>query len=334
MESEPVFIDFETEPIEKSWPPPRPVGVALLEPGRAAEYLAFAHPSGNNTTREVAARRLADIVRNHRIAAHNVGFELSILREHFGLSATSFDCTLVLGFLNDPDAPSLGLKELGAALLRIQNTEEQELAQWIADNVSKVGKPETLYWKCPGDRVSEYAIGDVVRCKLLYALLRPRIAAAGMNGAYRRELELIPVLMELAKRGIRIDRPRLERELPEWRTQLEQLEARIRTQYFGDADINLGSNLQLVKALEAGGYVAKWERTKKGGRSTSADALEISVDNVELREALAMRNHLRSYISTFEGWLELVRDDRVHPEWLGTRGADKGGARTGRIISR
>ena len=274
---------------------------------------------------------------------HNAGFDLAVADRHFGLLPKRFDDTLLMAFLDAPDAPALGLKDLAADRLGVSADEEARLHQWINDNLPKAPglKPAERMVEVPGAVVADYAIGDVVRTRALYDLLRPRINAAGMDGAYRRELDLVPVLIDMTRRGVAIDRDRLARDVAAWGVQLEQLEQSIRTRLGAERGLNLNSGQQLANALEKAAAVdpSAWIPTATGGRSTKVDNLRLIVKDAELLDLLDLRASLGSYISTYgRAWLKMsAADGRLHVDWNATRRPDRkggAGARTGRITAK
>ena len=168
-----------------------------------------------------------------------------------------------------------GLKTWRPTRLGVPADEEARLHQWIAGQLSKVPglKPAARMAEVPGVVVADYAIGDVVRTRALYDLLRPRISAAGMDGAYARELALVPVLLAMTRRGVAIDRDRLARDVAAWEVQIAQLEQSIRTRLGAERGLNLNSGQQLANALEKAGVVdpSAWIPTATGGRSTKIE---------------------------------------------------------------
>jgi len=260
--------------------------------------LAFAHATGNNATLEDARQRLKGVFERYTIVMHNSAFDLAVADHHFGLLPPRFDDTLLMAVLDAPDAPALGLKELAADRLRVPADEEARLHQWIGDHLSKAPglKPAARMAEVPGVVVADYAIGDVVRTRALYDLLRPRITAAGMDGAYRRELALVPVLLAMTRRGVAIARDRLARDVAAWEVQIVQLEQSIRTRLGAERGLNLNSGQQLANALEKAGVIdpSAWIPTVTGGRSTKIDNLRLIIKDAELLDLLDLRASLGS----------------------------------------
>src|SRR6185295_8942121 len=137
MKDDPVSVDFETEAIEpRPHYPPKPVGVAIKYPGKKAKYLAWGHPTGNNTTKEAATRELADIFSKQRVVFHNAKFDIDVAATHLGIPFPArLEDTMLLGFLDDPHSRQLGLKPMSIKYLGREPTERDELKEWILANV-------------------------------------------------------------------------------------------------------------------------------------------------------------------------------------------------------
>ena len=132
-------IDFETFKIQnRPEYPPKPVGVAIIEPGKAPKYMAWGHPEGNNCTKRQAHLALRHLYNNYRILCHNAKFDLEIAEKHFDLPLIpkfGFEDTLFLAFLNDPRDKSLSLKPLADKYLDMEPEEQTKLYDWIQSHV-------------------------------------------------------------------------------------------------------------------------------------------------------------------------------------------------------
>lgn len=60
-------------------------------------------------------------------------------------------------------------------------------------------------WRLPARYVGEYAEGDAIATLLLAENLRPELAAQELTDAYQLEMDLLPMVHAMRKRGIRID---------------------------------------------------------------------------------------------------------------------------------
>jgi DNA polymerase-1 len=348
-----VTIDFETDAIVENplLKPPRPVGVALDVPGQTSKYLAWGHPTENNCSFADACDALDHA---SRIAAkeggfifHNAPFDLSVwgsMHPYFktlirGIPWKFIHDTLYLIFLADPYSKTLSLKPSAERWLGLPPTEQTLLKNWILANVP--GATDTKFGefisRAPGSLVGQYAVGDISRTRLLFNKLHPMIVEQGMEEAYDRERRLMPVLVEATRRGIRVDRERLEADTEAHTKTLDKCEETLATRI--DATPAIFEDEEVFKdALERSGAVKEWVLTPKDKkRSLAAGNLKILIP--EVAELMTYRAAVKGCLQTFmRPWVAFSREDgRLHPNWNQVRQA-KGawnvkGTRTGRLSS-
>lgn len=339
-----VVVDFETEGIEaRPDYPPKPVGVSILKDG-VAKYYAWGHPEGNNCSYEEAHAALKEVWESDAaMVFHNAQFDLSVGIEKMGLAVPEWNRvhdTMILAFLNNPHSESLALKDLAESLCDVAPVERDEVREWILENVPGASKAKTKWGahisKAPGDLVGRYADGDTTRTLLLYQYLYPLVVKAGMQQAYEREMQLMPILMENSRLGIHVDVKGLREDIPKYEEVLRQLDAWILERLdIQDPEFNIDSDEQMADVLSARGLVTDWILTEKGKRSTSADALNQVLKDRELYNVLQYRGPLSTCIATFmKNWLATAEksDGKIFTAWNQTKGVGMG-ARTGRLSS-
>jgi DNA polymerase I-like protein with 3'-5' exonuclease and polymerase domains len=353
-----VTIDFETLAIEpRPYYPPRPVGVAIKEPGRRPEYLAWEHPSptsrsesGNNTTKAKAQARLSRFWRSRRpLLFHNAKFDLEVARVWLDLPYPSWQRihdTLLLAFLVDPNAEVLSLKPLAERHLGVPPSEEFDLQAWIVQNVPKARRAKTRWGAYIADApvrlVGPYAKGDVARTWGLFKKFWKVIAwSDDLKRAYDRERRLMFTLLRMEDRGLPIDVPGLEAAIVTAQEDLDRIDSWTRRRV-GAPGIDLNKKGDLADALESCGAVKEWILTPKGARSVAIENLQEVVVDKKLLTALRYRALLANQLRTFaRPWLAMAQanDGLVCPSWNQVRQADERqrgraiGARTGRLSS-
>ena len=345
--TDPIFLDFETEAIgpRPEQYPPKPVGLAVLDRTNQFKsgYYAFCHDSNNNCTYEDARRLLIRIWESGRsICFHNAMFDMSVITEKFNLpfiSAERVHDTLVLAFLYNPYVRSLSLKELCVEWLNIQPEERDQLFEWLVNHIPAVAKkPKTAgayIARGPADLVGMYAEADVaLTAKLWDFTLTVR---QHMPRAYLREIELMPVLLENSKLGIRVDRDGLNQSLEKAKADIFQCEIWL-NKYFNADDINYNSGAQLVQIIQNKGCYdknKKWPTSDKGTPLSDKDTLANLITDPELSSVLRHRDVLVKLTGTYiEPWLEQsASTGRIYTEWNTVRG-EAGGTRTGRLSSK
>lgn len=304
---QPIYIDLETHPIE-SRPayPPKPVGVSIRWPGKKGVYHSWGHPTKNNTTLKAGQGAIQLAYQSGlSLCFHHGKFDLDVIQTHLGIAVPRHDRlhdTMLLAYLDDPYARSYGLKDLGVSKCGIEATERDELRDWIFTHIqgAKQKKSEWGRYICqaPGDLVGKYADGDTLRSKLLFEKLSPRVLKE-MPEAYRRELELMPILLANEQHGIRVDVKALERDIKIYDKVLLDVENWIRKRLKAP-DLELTKGADLADALEKAGKIhGGWVLTDKGSRSVAAEALELMLEDKPLLAALAYRAPLVTSLNTF-----------------------------------
>lgn len=346
-------VDFETEAIgnRPSRYPPKPVGVAIDLPGMKPFYLAWGHPTGNNCTQETARRYLSHIWKqgNGKIVFHNGKFDYEVGTTHLGLPKLNWhqiEDTLYLIFLQDPDRSTLSLKPVAAQALNLPATERDDVRDWLIAN--GIVKRNDKKWgahiaKAPGGIVGRYAVGDVVRTRMLYEKYYKEVCIKrGMLGAYDRERELMPILLESEQRGIGVDLAALRKDVPAFERAINDADDWIRKR-LRTKDLNVDSNEELCDAILKckKGDLTKWPRTDSGQLSASKVALETALKDRELFAVLMYRGTMATCTRTFlRPYLDQAEETGgvIHTSWnqvaqdYHSSGAKKG-ARTGRLSS-
>lgn len=349
-----VGVDFETERIEgRPHYPPKPVGVALQEPGEPRpRYLAWGHPSGNNCSFADGKRALQKVWKDPRPKVfHNGKFDQDVAQVHCGLPLLSWEKyhdTLFSVFLMDPYAPNLGLKPSAAKHLGRQPKGQQRAKDWILRNVPEARRKPTTWGayicRLPGELAAIYAGDDITFTLGLHRKLYPEVQRLDMGAAYDRERRLMPHLLAAERRGLRINIPLLRKELALYERVLVKVDAWIRVQLRAP-DLNLDSNDELVAALLKAKVAKRADFLMTPGGEVSAskaslrEALEAGAGR--LFQAIGYRNRLTTCLTMFmRRWLVEAEASggTVHPTWHQVRqgkgeGAGNMGARSGRLIT-
>lgn len=329
-----ITLDFETEAIVGNplVNPPRPVGLAHYSPGIEPVYFTeWSDMKG--------VWRSALEYGGPELLFHNSNFDLSVGCHWFGTTWphwTRVHDTLFLAYIKDPYSPSLSLKPLAQRYLNLDPNEQDELHAWILANVPEAtAKTAGAYIsRAPVDLVGRYAIGDVVRTRQLYDIFYPDVP----REPYDRERRLAPKLAESSRKGIRVDRGRLEKDTEACAAGMDAADQRIFT-LLGAQPFNVASGDELAAALDKAGAVSEWVLTPTGKRSVAKDNLVLGIKDKSIVDLLSYRSTMKTCVGTFmRPWLDLsAADDRVHTEWNQTAN-DEGyhghsGTRTGRLSS-
>lgn len=335
-----ITLDFESHAIaNRPDYPPKPVGLALKINDLNGEYLAFGHPEKNSTTEETAKAIAQEMLNcGAPVLFHNAAFDCAILEEKWGLTVPweRVHDSMVAAFLVDPHG-QLSLKPLAEEKLGMAPEERDAVADWLVKHVGCSVKQAGAYIsQAPGDLVSEYAIGDVDRTYALFELFQATELSVDerLNEAYSREIALMPYIMGMERRGVRIDVPNLAHDVGYYAQMLGILDAKIRD-VLGPVDIDSGE--AVADALEERKLAEKgFKLTPKGRRSVNKESIITAISDHTLLGDILVRRAIATSLRTFlRPWLEAAEASggRLYVKWNQVRNYSDTGARTGRISS-
>lgn len=358
----PVAVDFETFEAEpRPWGPAVPTGVSIKYPGKKSRYYAWGHVSGNNCTWAEARDALVEAwAWPDGVVFHNCKFDLTIAYERMDMPELPWERvhdTMFLGFLDDPNERELGLKPMGLRILGMEAEERDAVAEWLcrAQPVPgvriqpAVGSKNTFMKYlpfAPGDVVGRYADGDDLRTeKLFQELYRSVVVERDMGAAYDRERRIIHLLLENEKLGIRVDVPRLREDVARYARELARVRAWV-VKKLGmekSADFNPDSPEQVLERVFALGWgdPATWPQTEKSTplkvrHSAEGDAFQDHCTEKQFSAVWSYKGKLSwAFTTCLENWLRVAEASGgwIYTDWHQVRGAEGGGARTGRLSS-
>jgi DNA polymerase-1 len=315
------------------------VGIAVQVVGEDPYYMAWGHPSGNNCTEPEAIERVRqELLLADHVLFHNANFDASILEEKWGLEVPwpIVQDTMVMAFLDNPHG-ELSLKPLAELHLGLPPEERDAVKDWLVNHgVCRDSKGWGAWIAfAPGDLVGQYAIGDVTRTYELWTHYNARFAEhPSLVDAYHREMALMPHILAMEQRGVRIDVPTLTTDLNAAYKELDWLDADI-CRILG-RDVDVDSNADLADAIEEAGLSQGFASTTTGQRSVAKDSLLQAVTDPLLLGHLLVRNSLATCIRTFmHPWLQQAKatGGRLYIRWNQVRNYSDTGARTGRLSS-
>lgn len=349
-------VDFETFPIDdRPEYPPKPVSMAIKEPGKKTKKFLWGHPDGNNCSLADAKRVIKTVWKpGAKILCHNGKFDADVAETHMGVKKIDdldLHDTMFLAFLHDPHARELGLKELADTLLDMPPEERDAVADWAKANRAfclsqwdpgyqrngkkKPFKPGAYVAYAPGKIVAPYVGGDVDRTYALFKFYWKYVVEAGMLPAYQREQKVMRIFLENERVGIRTDVEGLQRDTPRFRAHKEAAEAWLRKR-LKSPSLNIDSDQEFAEALARNRIVKDedWVMTKTGQRSVAKDNLTPAMfTDKKVARAFGYRNRMATVLNMFmEPWLaqaERRGDGYISTNWNQIRGTE-GGTRTGR----
>jgi len=191
------------------------------------------------------------------------------------------------------------------------------------------GKSAITFDKVAIDKAVGYAAEDADITLRLWHIFKPQLHAARVTTVYETlERPLVPVLAQMERHGIQVDRDTLSRMSGKFAQKMAQLEEEIHT--LAGRKFNVGSPKQLGEILFDEMGLEGGKKGKTGAYATGADVLEDLATMHELPARILDWRQLSKLKSTYTDALQDHIDPetgRVHTSYVQT------GASTGRLAS-
>ena len=315
-----VSVDTETDSLDAMQA--NLVGVSLAtEPGKAC-YIPLAHVSGEGDMfggglvegqipLKEAVTKLKALLEDPSVLkiGQNLKYD-TLLLSRYDIDLAPLDDTLLLSYVLDAGKHGHGMDELSELWLGHKPIPFKEVAG--------SGKSLRTFDKVEIDKASAYAAEDADVTLRLWMILKPRLVANGMVTVYERlERPLLPVLRNMEKRGISVDRQILSRLSGTFAQGMAGLEEEIHA--LAGQPFNIGSPKQLGDILFGEMGLPGGKKTKTGAWSTSASVLEdLAAEGHDLPKKVVEWRQLSKLKSTYTDALPgFINPDtkRVHTSY-------------------
>ena len=327
-----VAVDTETTGIDATQA--ELVGVSLaLHPNRAC-YIPVAH-GGTDMFAEkpdqldnaVVIDKLKPLLEDPSVLkiGHNLKYDMIILGR-LGIDVAPFDDTILMSFDLDAGLHGHGMDEL--AQLHLSHS-------CIAfKDVVGTGKSQRGFAEIDLKAATRYAAEDADVTLRLWRRFKPRLAAEAATRVYEMvDRPLAPVIAQMERHGIKVDRDRLAQLSAEFAAQMATLETEIHG--LAGGPFTIGSPKQLGDVLFDRMGIKGGRKGKSGVYSTDVTELEkIAADKASPGAVIAARvldwRQLSKLKSTYTDALQAQINPltgRVHTSYSLT------GAQTGRLSS-
>lgn len=298
------------------------VGISLaVEPGKAC-YIPLGHGSGDGfdfdqsesadqLPMDKVLQALKPLFEDPAVlkVGQNLKYDLLLLRR-YGVEVDPIDDTMLLSYALDAGLHGHGMDALSEIHLGHKPISFKEIAG--------SGKKQLTFDQIAIPQATEYAAEDADITLRLHGLLKPRIVEDRVTGVYETlERPLIPVLVEMERAGVKVDRAVLKRMSGDLAQRMMSLEAQAHEQ--AGEEFNLASPKQLGEILFDKMGLEGGKKTKTGAWSTGADVLEtLAARGLEFPETVLAWRHLSKLKSTYTDALpEFINEEtgRVHTSY-------------------
>lgn len=328
-----VAVDTETNSLDAMQA--ELVGVSLALAPNDACYIPLAHGGSDmfaerpdQIDRDQAIAMLKPLLEDDAVlkVGQNIKYDINVLAR-YGVDVAPVDDTMIISFTLDAGrgegmGGGHGMDELSARHLGHTPLSFKE--------VCGTGKKAILFGEVALDRATEYAAEDADVTWRLHRHLKPRLADEGGTRIYERvDRPLIPVVTQMERHGIKVDRARLAKLSEEFANETARLEGEIHTS--AGQEFTVGSPKQLGEILfDKLGYMGG-KKGKSGQYSTDQSVLErLAGEGAEIAKEVLEWRQLTKLKSTYTDALQEAinpNTGRVHTSYSLV------GAQTGRLSS-
>jgi len=300
------------------------VGVAIAA-GDMSAYFPMRHQNGHNLDPKMTMRWLQRQMATPQIdkIMHNATYDAGWLQaEGVTIQGRIID-TMITGAIVDENRLSYSLNNLGKDYIDMRKDERLLRAaakEWGFD-------PKSEMWRLPPRYVGGYAEQDAVMTLKLWERLRTEIEQQDLWNIWNLETSLIPLMIEMRKRGVRVDLDGAEKAKKLLKARTKDLRAQIKN--ISGVDIDPWASASVERMFQA--LNLEYPRTDAGAPSFTKQYL-----NAHPHEACQMLVRLREFDKADSTFIDTIlkheHKGRIHCEFHQLR-SDDGGTVTGRFSS-
>ncbi len=303
------YVAFDTETTGLDPMQADLVGVSLATaPGKAC-YVPLGHRKtdggldfvGGDDLPQLPLRKALDVLKplledpSVLKIGQNLKFDCNVMARH-DVSIAPLDDTMLMSYALDAGRGSHGMDELAMRHLGHACLSFDHMLALVPGKK----KSEKSFAQVPLDKATEYAAEDADVTLRLWMILKPRLVAERLTTVYETlERPLVPVIAEMERTGIKVDRAILSRLSGTFAQEIARLEEAVNG--LVGHKFNLASPKQLGEVLFDQLKLPGGKKTKTGQWETRAGLLDDLAANEELAP------DARKLINTMLEWRQLTK---------------------------
>jgi DNA polymerase I-like protein with 3'-5' exonuclease and polymerase domains len=311
------------------------VGIAVAA-GDQAWYFPIRHQNGHNLDPKMTLKWFAKQMATPHIdkIMHNATYDAGWLRaEGVNVQGRIID-TMVAAPLIDENRFSYSLNNLGRDYIDMRKDEKMLRAaakDWGID-------PKADMWRLPASYVGAYAEQDAFMTLKLWDRLKTEISGQDLTHIFQLETSLIPLMIDMRARGVRVDLDKAEIARKGLRIKVQELKAEIKRKT--GVDIEPWASASVLKVFDVLNLqyprtpeVVDDEGTVLSGGAPSFTKQYLNAHPHEVCQMIVQLREFDKADSTFiDSILRYETKGRIHTEFHQLR-SDDGGTVTGRFSS-
>ena len=328
-EAKEIAIDLETcDPNMESMGPGWPrndgyiVGYAVAVDGWAG-YFPVAHGGGGNLDRGLVERWIRKVLETPADKImHNAAYDAGwLLASGFKINGRIID-TMVAAPLLDENRFSFSLNSLGFEYLK--ETKSEQALKDAASDFGVHAKKEL--WKLPAMYVGAYAEQDAALTLKLWHHFKILLRKEEVDSIFTLETDLLPIIIELTRKGIRFDRDKCEQQIEAMRRKEEKCLSEIKKT--AGVKVDIWAAASIATAFDKLGI--QYPKSATGLPSFTKSFLD-SHSHPIARLIVEARELNKTHGTFLTPYLNFsAKDGRIHPHVNQIR-SDEGGTVTGRL---
>ena len=298
------------------------VGIAIAT-GDQQWYFPIRHKNGHNLDPKMTMRWLAKLLSREdlTVVMHNATYDAGWLRaEGVEVKGRIID-TMIAAPLIDENRFSYSLNNLGRDYIDMRKDERMLRAaakDWGID-------PKKDMWQLPAQYVGSYAEQDAAMTLALWRNLQTHITKEELGSIFALETGLIPLMLEMKARGVRVDLDKADIARKGLRTKVKELKAFIKDKTGVAIEPWAAASVQQVfEALNL-----QYPKTEAGAPSFTKQFLNAHPHQIA-RAIVRLREFDKADGTFIETILQHEHNGRIHCEFHQLR-SDDGGTVTGRF---
>jgi DNA polymerase I-like protein with 3'-5' exonuclease and polymerase domains len=298
------------------------VGYAVAVDGWAG-YFPVAHGGGGNLDRGLVERWIRKVLETPADKImHNAAYDAGwLMASGFTIKGRIID-TMVAAPLLDENRFSFSLNSLGFEYLK--ETKSEQALKDAANDFGVHAKKEL--WKLPAMYVGAYAEQDAALTLKLWNHFKILLRKEEVDSIFSLETDLLPIIIELTRKGIRFDRDKCEQQIEAMRRKEEKCLSEIKKT--AGVKVDIWAAASISTAFDKLGI--QYPKSATGLPSFTKSFLDSHPHPIArlIVEARELNKTHGTFLSPYLNFS--AKDSRIHPHVNQIR-SDEGGTVTGRL---